>query len=41
MKDVIKEKEFDVRRERSSSTNKKTRLTVVIKQGLKVIYDEP
>jgi hypothetical protein len=41
MKDVIKEKEFDIRRERSKTVSKKSRFMVVIKQGLKVIVDEP
>jgi hypothetical protein len=41
MKDVIKDKEFDERRERSGSVTTRTRLVVVIKQGFKVIWDEP
>jgi len=41
MKDVIKQKDFDVRRERSDSTTPKKRIALVIKQALKVIWDEP
>lgn len=41
MKDVVNEKEFSQRRERSGSTNGKARAWFVLKQGLKVIWQEP
>ena len=41
MKDVVNEKEFDISRERSGSTTGKARAWFVVKQGLKVIWEEP
>ena len=41
MKDVIKSKEFDIRRERSDSVEKKKRVVYIVKQGFKLLWDEP
>ena len=41
MRDVIHDKEFEIRREKSGSTDKRTRMVLVIKQGFKVIWAKP